>query len=99
MELIRREYSAVVKLVQRSFPNSPLATHQSARNISSSSQKKQSNKDRESNEGNNGKQDNDGDKKMQSMLAKAFIWMFTGYMLVTLISLMFPSGNQPEVVR
>ena len=88
-----------MKLVQRSFPSTPLTKHQLARKISSSSQDRQSNKDRESSEGSNDKPDNDGDKKMQSMLAKALIWMFTGYMLVVLISLMFPSGNQPEVVR
>ena len=92
-----------MKLVQRSFlaPNSTFfhSKQQQARHISSSCHNQQSNKDRESNEGNNDKQDNDNDKKMQSMLAKAMIWMFTGYMLVTLIGLMFPSGNQPEVVR
>ena len=44
------------------------------------------------------KQNND-DKKLPSMLAKAMLWMFTGYMLITLVSLMFPGGNQPEIVR
>lgn len=89
-----------MKLVQRSFLTSkPAAKQQQTRHISSSCHNQQSNKGRESNEGNNDKQDNDNDKKMQSMLAKALIWMFTGYMLVTLVALMFPSGNQPEVVR
>ena len=44
------------------------------------------------------KQNND-DKKLPSMLAKAMLWMFNGYMLITLVSLMFPGGNQPEIVR
>lgn len=98
MQIIRREYSAIVKLVQRSLITSnPGGKQQQSRPLSSTCHNQQSNK--ESNEGNNDKQDNDNDKKMQSMLAKALIWMFTGYMLVTLIALMFPSGNQPEVVR
>lgn len=41
----------------------------------------------------------DDDKKVPSVLAKALLWMFTGYMLVTVITLMFPGGNQPEIVR
>jgi hypothetical protein len=45
------------------------------------------------------KNDNNDDKKISSMLAKAIMWMFTGYMLITIISLMFPGGNQPEIVR
>lgn len=45
------------------------------------------------------KKDNNDDKRIRSMLAKAMMWMFTGYMLITIVSLMFPGGNQPEIVR
>lgn len=41
---------------------------------------------------------NDEDKdKISSLLAKALLWMLTGYMVIALISLMFPTSNQPEV--
>ena len=48
---------------------------------------------------NDDKHNNNDDKSIPSMLAKAIMWMFTGYMLITIISLMFPGGNQPEIVR
>jgi hypothetical protein len=31
------------------------------------------------------------------LLAKAFLWMLTAYMLIATVSLLFPSSNQPEV--
>jgi hypothetical protein len=31
------------------------------------------------------------------LLAKAFLWMLTAYMLIAIVSLLFPSSNQPEV--
>ncbi|KAK4877676.1 hypothetical protein RN001_010182 [Aquatica leii] len=46
------------------------------------------------------KKDDDEDKdKVSSLLAKAFLWMLTAYMVIAMISLMFPSSNQPDVVR
>ncbi|XP_071050116.1 mitochondrial inner membrane m-AAA protease component paraplegin [Onthophagus taurus] len=47
------------------------------------------------NENNN----DDDDNKISSLLAKAFLWMLSAYMVIAIISLMFPSSNQPEVVR
>ncbi|GLH05191.1 Transitional endoplasmic reticulum ATPase TER94 [Gryllus bimaculatus] len=41
----------------------------------------------------------DEDNKISSLLAKAFLWMLTAYMLIAIISLLFPSSNQPEVIR
>nr|CAH7757725.1 unnamed protein product [Callosobruchus chinensis] len=46
----------------------------------------------------NGKDDDDKDK-ISSLLAKAFLWMLTAYMVIAMISLMFPSSSQPEVIR
>jgi len=88
---LKHERAAALRLLQRSTPaifNLPL------RSFSTSSKYGQSNKDSDNN---NNKKPDDDDKNMQSMLAKAFMWMFTGYMLITLVSLMFPGGNQPEV--
>nr|CAD7417671.1 unnamed protein product [Timema poppensis] len=40
--------------------------------------------------------ENEDDDKIPSLLAKAFLWMLTAYMLIAVISLLFPSSNQPE---
>nr|KAH0808194.1 hypothetical protein GEV33_014597 [Tenebrio molitor] len=45
------------------------------------------------------KDDDDDKDKISSLLAKAFLWMLTAYMVIAIISLMFPSSGQPEVVR
>ncbi|RZB38711.1 paraplegin, partial [Asbolus verrucosus] len=45
------------------------------------------------------KDDDDDKDKISSLLAKAFLWMLTAYMVIAVISLMFPSSSQPEVVR
>lgn len=44
-----------------------------------------------------GKDDED-ENKISSLLAKAFLWMLTAYMVIAIISLLFPSTNQPEVI-
>lgn len=44
--------------------------------------------------------DKNGDnEKMSALIAKAFLWMLTAYMIVATISLFVPSSNHPEVVR
>ncbi|KAF4519131.1 hypothetical protein B566_EDAN007404 [Ephemera danica] len=45
------------------------------------------------------KEDDQEDNKVSSLLAKAFLWMLTAYMLIGIVSLLFPSSNQPEVTR
>lgn len=42
--------------------------------------------------------DKDGDDKdkLSALVAKALIWMLTTYMVIAMISLIFPSTNQPE---
>ncbi|KAK9882600.1 hypothetical protein WA026_022228 [Henosepilachna vigintioctopunctata] len=86
---IKREYAAVHALLLRSgLKNDQL------RQIHSSCHRYQSDPT------NNGKKPNDEDKdKISSLLAKAFLWMLTAYMVVAIVSLLFPSSNQPEVVR
>ncbi|CAH1983503.1 unnamed protein product [Acanthoscelides obtectus] len=50
--------------------------------------------------GPNGRKNDDEDKdKISSLLAKAFLWMLTAYVVIAMISLMFPSSSQPEVIR
>lgn len=41
--------------------------------------------------------DDEDDGKISSLLAKAFLWMLSAYMVIAIISLMFPNSNQPEV--
>lgn len=41
--------------------------------------------------------EDDEETKMSSLLAKAFLWMLTAYLLIGVVSLLFPSSNQPEV--
>ncbi|XP_064466822.1 paraplegin-like [Ornithodoros turicata] len=43
--------------------------------------------------------DKDDDESKVSLLAKAAIWMMTAYIVITLMSLLFPSSNQPDVLR
>ncbi len=90
VQIIRNEQAAVLRLLQRSNVDVHLLL---SRSFSTSAQYRQSNKESED------KKPDKDDNKMPSMLAKALLWMFTGYMLVTVITLMFPGGNQPEIVR
>jgi hypothetical protein len=97
---VKQEYSAVLQLVKRSLPRNH-GFKNCTRGFASSSHHMQSNKDPpdDQKKNNENKDDNNDDKKITSMLAKAMMWMFTGYMLITIVSLMFPGGNQPEIVR
>ncbi|XP_077502737.1 SPG7 matrix AAA peptidase subunit, paraplegin isoform X3 [Amblyomma americanum] len=49
----------------------------------------------------NGKnnKDKDDEESKVSLLAKAAIWMMTAYIVITLMSLLFPTSNQPDVLR
>lgn len=51
------------------------------------------------NKNNNDKRDNEDEESKLSLLAKAALWMMTAYIVITLMSLLFPSSNQPEVMR
>lgn len=43
--------------------------------------------------------DKDDEESKVSLLAKAAIWMMTAYIVITLMSLLFPTSNQPDVLR
>ncbi|KAG8197552.1 hypothetical protein JTE90_007288 [Oedothorax gibbosus] len=45
------------------------------------------------------KKPEDDDESKTSLLAKSALWMMTAYIAITLMSLFFPSSNQPEVLR
>ncbi|KAL3207013.1 hypothetical protein MRX96_010342 [Rhipicephalus microplus] len=53
---------------------------------------------RQDNNGKNNKDKEDEESKV-SLLAKAAIWMMTAYIVITLMSLLFPTSNQPDVLR
>lgn len=95
MEKINGEYNGVRLLLQRSgSQQSSNLQYFIKRNLHSTSicnqkipQKPRGDK----------KSDDDEDNKISSLLAKAFLWMLTAYMVIAIISLLFPSSNQPEV--
>lgn len=95
---MKREYAAVCCLLQRSGVTS---TDELQKAITSRSFHSSSKCYQEPPKNNNGQKrpdNNDEDKdKISTLLAKALLWMLTGYMIIALISLMFPTSNQPEV--
>ncbi|KAF7273513.1 hypothetical protein GWI33_013781 [Rhynchophorus ferrugineus] len=101
LRVIEREYSAVFALLQRSGLRdvSQLYKHLgSTRSFHSTNSNSQG--DPQKSKGNRPEKDEDNDKdKLSTLLAKAFLWMLTAYMFIATISLLFPSANQPEVVR
>lgn len=72
-------------LSQRDFHSSPSSNQTPSQDNNKRDPKKDPNKD------------DDEDNKISSLLAKAFLWMLSAYMVIAIISLMFPSSNQPEV--
>lgn len=67
------------------------------RDFHSSPQKYQQPNNQNPNSDKKPKKDEDEDNKLSSLLAKAFLWMLSAYMVIAVISLLFPSSNQPEV--
>ena len=90
IQILNAEYAATLRLVKRSYPNLNLSF---SRHLTSSSQHSQ-----KSNESNENKPNGNNDDKF-ALAMKALFWALTGYMLISVLALMFPSGNQPEVVR
>jgi spastic paraplegia protein 7 len=97
---IRREYQAVFSLLHRSglrttqqLPNCLYvrAIHSTASSLQQHQQPPNNYDDKKPNK------DDEDDSKISSLLAKAFLWMLTAYMLIATVSLLFPSSNQPEV--
>lgn len=99
LKKINNEYNAVRSLLHRSGLQNinGLPYYINSRNLHTNTSNNQkltpdpNNKDKKP-----GKDDED-DNKISSLLAKAFIWMLTAYMVIAIISLLFPSTNQPEV--
>lgn len=103
---LRRELSAVTKLLERSGISLSDQKNLLLRGLhTTSSQAKQSSSDGSSgrgggsqgSSGGNGNKNDDDERK--GMLAKAALWMLTAYMFIAIISLLFPSSNQPETAR
>lgn len=92
LKSVKKEYAAVQALLLRSG----LQDFQQLRHIHSSCRRCQN----IPKPPNNGKKPGDEDKdKIPALMAKAFLWMLTTYIVVAVVSLMFPGSNQPEVVR
>ncbi|XP_072386948.1 mitochondrial inner membrane m-AAA protease component paraplegin [Diabrotica undecimpunctata] len=101
IKIINREYAAVQSLLKRSGLQdiSHLSKHLNSRDFHSSPKYDQTpNRTPPGSSGRPPEKDDDKDK-IPSLLAKAFLWMLTAYMLIAIISLMFPGTSQPEVVR
>lgn len=102
--VIHREYAAVCSLIHRSglnnLHNLPFYLnnkkfHSSPQNLQQGGPPKKPIDPEKPN-----KENEDDDKdKVSTLLAKAFLWMLTAYMVIAIISLMFPSSSQPEIVR
>ncbi|XP_063910310.1 paraplegin isoform X2 [Zophobas morio] len=100
---IDKEYAAVCSLIQRSGLQNinDLPFYLNRRDLHSSQPHQQTpGPGKPGDDKNKPNKDDDDDKdKISSLLAKAFLWMLTAYMVIAIISLMFPSSNQPEIVR
>ncbi|KAG5870906.1 hypothetical protein JTB14_025421 [Gonioctena quinquepunctata] len=99
-KVIGREYQAVCALLHRSGLNH-VAQLQACRGFHTSPRNDQQEPFKQGGPNGPNKPDNgDEDKdKISSLLAKAFLWMLTAYMVIAIISLMFPSSSQPEVSK
>ncbi|XP_075229838.1 mitochondrial inner membrane m-AAA protease component paraplegin-like isoform X2 [Lycorma delicatula] len=87
--LLRKEQRALLNILDRSNFKNVRSLHTSAANFQ---QKNENDKNKK-------KKEDDEDNTLPALLAKAFFWMLTAYMLVASISLMFPGTNQPEFIR
>nr|XP_045617981.1 paraplegin-like isoform X2 [Procambarus clarkii]XP_045617990.1 paraplegin-like isoform X2 [Procambarus clarkii]XP_045618000.1 paraplegin-like isoform X2 [Procambarus clarkii]XP_045618008.1 paraplegin-like isoform X2 [Procambarus clarkii]XP_045618017.1 paraplegin-like isoform X2 [Procambarus clarkii]XP_045618027.1 paraplegin-like isoform X2 [Procambarus clarkii]XP_045618037.1 paraplegin-like isoform X2 [Procambarus clarkii] len=102
-----REFTAVTKLLERSgMPRSEqMGLLQRSLHTSASQFNQQGSggasggrgEPPQSSSGDDNK-NNDNDER-KGMLAKAALWMLTAYMFIAIISLLFPSSNQPEMAR
>lgn len=93
---INREYAAVCALIQRSTFHTSSGANQKPPNVTPPPPPPSG----DSNAPGGGKKPNkDDDQKMSSFLAKMFLWMLTAYMIVAVISLIFPGASNSESVR
>ncbi|KAF6207663.1 hypothetical protein GE061_016110 [Apolygus lucorum] len=91
---LRREYHAVKRL----FNNSGL-TYAEQRRILQRAIHTTSNLRQADPPNDDKNKKNDEGEKLSSLIAKAFLWMLTAYMIVATLSLMFPNNNQNEIFR
>lgn len=92
--VLRREYHAVKRLFNNSglsFSDQHKLLQRALHTSSSYNQNKPPNDDKNKR--------NEDNEKMSSLVAKAFLWMLTAYMIVAALSMIFPNSNQNEVFR
>lgn len=114
MKMIHKEYRCLINMLAKSnlnfssfHPSTGILTQNGfnlhARHFHSSSLLNQKNSPDRRNGNNRSRNDeekeDDDDEPKSSLLAKAAIWMLTGYMVITIMSLLFPTSNQPDVLR
>ncbi|PSN48736.1 Paraplegin [Blattella germanica] len=93
---IKQEHGGVLAVLHRSGFSASSSSQ--LRHLSTTGQNFQQQPPPNRNDKKPNKEDED-DNKISSLLAKAFLWMLTAYMLIAIVSLLFPSSNQPEVIR
>ncbi|GJQ87160.1 hypothetical protein Trydic_g12516 [Trypoxylus dichotomus] len=100
--VVHKEFQAVCCLIKRSGLNdiNKLPSYLNQRNYHTTPSRNQQQPPRDPNDPKKDpNKDDDEDNKISSLLAKAFLWMLSAYMVIAIVSLMFPSSSQPEVVR
>ncbi|XP_017772930.1 PREDICTED: paraplegin [Nicrophorus vespilloides] len=98
---INNEYKAVFSLLRRSGLKDVncLVNHlAAARGFHTSARCNQSPSQGPEKDPKKNKNDDD-ENNLFSLAAKAFLWFLSAYMVIVTLSLIFPSSNQPEVVR
>lgn len=97
--VINREYAAVCGLLRRSGLHdcTKISHPLGARGFRSTSSNHQKTPKDDKDPKKPNRDDDDDKDKLSAVLAKAFLWMLTAYMIIAMISLLFPSSNQPEV--
>lgn len=95
---VNNEFNAVKRLLERSGVSHGEQVNILKRGLSTTATNRNQAGGGQSSGDNNGKKNNDEDER-KGMLAKAALWMLTAYMFIAIISLLFPSSNQPEFAR
>ncbi|KAF5269542.1 hypothetical protein FQA39_LY08731 [Lamprigera yunnana] len=97
---LNKEYAAVQSLIHRSgLRNVEKLPYYLNTKTYSTGATQPPNKNAENSSKDPKKDQNEDKDKIPSLLAKAFLWMLTAYMFIAFITLLFPSSNQPDIIR
>lgn len=103
---LRYEYSALLKLLERSTGLSTNIIHRQIHSTyflsnksdksNASSSSSNQDKDQNKNENDKDKKGDERDNKMMSVLTKAVLWVATIYMMIAVMIMAMPQKNRPE---